>query len=468
MKKYLVFVLTLIIAIGVAGCSGKEEDKGTKTTAGSIESSSNVEESISLDDLNEEFSMVETTVKEETIESEEATTIGEVEEKTTAAEQETTTKAQQTEKPVEATTKKPAETTTKKPAETTTKKPVETTTKKPAETTTKKPAETTTKKPEETEAPIVTKIGSVDNTQYNKAVKAFESIVKKMRQDGIVKKTDVCVTMEGNDIKVDINYGDKDSDLILKYDAANKIYELVVDYEFCWLSELALTINGKDSASYNKELFKALLSMVTSEVDIVFNRIDLDCFSDMGIYVDRWIQVGDCSLMGGEIQLDKFFTYYLTTEDVDTRDKTFTLIGKNSAGKTVECVIEYDSNVVKFEATDNGAYMEGNSENNIFGYPTLKTGSSSYENYKKALVDSWKAKGDPNAFTTEVTSHSMNGYTYYWFELFYETADAKGDPEVLYVQIGANEYIELYDFESWIRLEDFANDALYIKDVKVK
>ena len=71
MKKYLVFVLTLIIAIGVAGCSGKEEDKGTKTTAGSIESSSNVEESISLDDLNEEFSMVETTVKEETIEAHE-------------------------------------------------------------------------------------------------------------------------------------------------------------------------------------------------------------------------------------------------------------------------------------------------------------------------------------------------------------------------------------------------------------
>ena len=444
MKKYLVFVLILIMAIGVAGCSGKEEDKGAKTTAGSIESSSNVEESISSDDLNEESSRVETTVKEETIESEEVTTLDESEEKTTAAEQETTTKAQQTEKPVEATTKKPAETTTKKPAE------------------------TTTKKPEETEAPIVTKIGSVDNTQYNKAVKAFESIVKKMRQDGIVKKTDVCVTMEGNDIKVDINYGDKDSDLILKYDAANKIYELVVDYEFCWLSELALTINGKDSASYNKELFKALLSMVTSEVDIVFYRIDLDCFSDMGIYVDRWIQVGDCSLMGGEFQLDKFFTYYLTTEDVDSRDKTFTLIGKNSAGKTVECVIEYDSNVVKFEATDTGAYMEGNSENNIFGYPTLKTGSSSYENYKKALVDSWKAKGDPNAFATEMTSHSMNGYTYYWFELFYETADAKGNPEVLYVQIGANEYLELYNFESWIRLEDFVNGALFIKEVIIK
>ena len=143
-------------------------------------------------------------------------------------------------------------------------------------------------------------------------------------------------------------------------------------------------------------------------------------------------------------------------------------MGKNSAGKTVECILEYDSSVVTYEITDNGAYMEGNAANNIFGYPTIRTGSSTYENYKKTLVDSWKAKGDPNAFVTEISTHSVNGYTYYWFELFYETADAKGDPEVLYVQIGANEYLELYGFESWIRLEDFVNDALYIKEIKVK
>lgn len=84
------------------------------------------------------------------------------------------------------------------------------------------------------------------------------------------------------------------------------------------------------------------------------------------------------------------------------------------------------------------------------------------------ILESWKAKGDPNTFIEEMTSHSANGYTYYWFELFYETADAKGDPEVLYVQIGANEYLELYGFESWIRLEDLVNDALFIKEVKVK
>ena len=164
----------------------------------------------------------------------------------------------------------------------------------------------------------------------------------------------------------------------------------------------------------------------------------------------------------------RFDEVLITKEDVDSRDKTFTLVGKNSAGKTVECILEYDSSVVTYETTDNGAYMEGNAANNIFGYPTIRTGSSTYENYKKTLVDSWKAKGDPNAFVTEISTHSVNGYTYYWFELFYETADAKGDPEVLYVQIGANEYLELYGFESWIRLEDFANDALYIKEIKVK
>ena len=84
------------------------------------------------------------------------------------------------------------------------------------------------------------------------------------------------------------------------------------------------------------------------------------------------------------------------------------------------------------------------------------------------VLDNLHAKGDMNAHIEEVASYRVNGYTYYWFELFYETADAKGDPEVLYVQIGANEYLELYNFESWISLEDFVNGALFIKEVKVK
>ena len=188
----------------------------------------------------------------------------------------------------------------------------------------------------------------------------------------------------------------------------------------------------------------------------------------MGLGDDKWVNIGDISIKGGNYVADKSFSYLITKEDVDSRDKSFTLVGKNSAGKTIECILEYDSSVVKYEAADNSAYMEGNSENNIFGYTTVKTGSSSYENYKKGLIDSWKAKGDSNPKIEEMTSHRVNGYTCYWFELFYETADAKGDPEVLYVQIGENEYLELYGFESWIRFEDFVNGALFIKEVIVK
>ena len=291
-----------------------------------------------------------------------------------------------------------------------------------------------TSKPAETEAPIVTKIGNVDTATYNKAVCAFEGIEKKMRKDGVVKATDTCVVMEGSTIKIDINYADKDTDLILSK-GSNNVYTLTVDFDFCWLSELAVKINGKDSAPYNKELFKALLSMTTDEVELLFERIDLDCFSAMGLYSDKWTQIGDCSIMAGSLEFEKYFSYLITKEDVDSRDKTFTLVGKNSAGKTVECILEYDSSVVTYEAVDNGAYMEGNSDNNIFAYPAVKTGCNSYENYKKSLIDNWKAKGDP---------------------------------EVLYVQIGSNEYLELYGFESWIRLEDFVNNALYIKEIKVK
>ncbi|MEE0861877.1 MAG: hypothetical protein U0L79_02735 [Lachnospiraceae bacterium] len=444
MRKYILGFISVIIIGSIAGCGGNVESKDKATTK--VEETSN--ETTYL--MEEETSLeLDGNTSEATIEIVEETT-------TIVAEQEITTKEDQNE--TQKKTSKPVETTQKKTA-----KPAN----KPAETTTQKATEKQTSKPTVTEAPIVTKVGNVDNATYNKAVSAFEGIVKKMRKDGVVKATDTCVVMEGSTIKIDINYGDKDTDLILSK-GSNNIYTLTVDYDFCWISGMATTINGKDSSSYNKELLKAVLSMVSGEVELLYNRIDMDCFSAMGLYSNKWTQIGDCSIKSGEIKVDKYFTYLITKEDVDSRDKTFTLVGKNSAGKTVECILEYDSSVVTYETTDNGAYMEGNAANNIFGYPTIRTGSSTYENYKKTLVDSWKAKGDPNAFVTEISTHSVNGYTYYWFELFYETADAKGDPEVLYVQIGANEYLELYGFESWIRLEDFANDALYIKEIKVK
>ena len=445
MRKRMVMLLASMVVVSVAGCGSSENEK-TTTGETVIETTLAETESLTTEIAQEESSTDETITK---VEEEEVSSTEE-----TTTEVETTTKAKETEKKTEKKTEKQTEKQTTKP----------TTTQKQ----TQKPAETTTKKPAEVEAPIVQKVGSVDEAFYNKAVKAFEGPVKKIRQDGLTKKSDVCVSMEGKNIKVDINYADKESDLALIYNANSKIYELVVDFDFCWLSELAVKINGKDSAPYNKELLKALISMVSDEVEIVYNRIDLDCFSAMGLGTDKWVNIGDIAIKGGNFVADKSFSYFITKEDVDSRDKTFTLVGKNSAGKTVECILEYNSSVVKYEAVDTGAYMEGDDSNNIFGYPTIKTGCGSYENYKKGLIDSWKAKGDPNTFIEEMTSHSANGYTYYWFELFYETADAKGDPEVMYVQIGANEYLELYGFETWIRFEDFINGALFIKEVKVK
>lgn len=310
MKKNLVIILSAIMMMSVAGCSGSKEETTTKATVESISESTTI--------IEEETSSVEetTTAEETTIVEEEVSSTEEI-----TTEVETTTKVKETEKQTEKQTPKP--TTTEKQ--------------------TQKPVETTTKKPEEVEAPIVQKIGNVDEVFYNKAVKTFEGPVKKMRQDGLVKKSDVCVSMEGKNIKVDINYADKDSDLALIYNADSKVYEFVVDFEFCWLNELALQINGKNSAPYNKDLLKALISMVSDEVEIVYNRIDLDCFSAMGLGTDKWVNIGDIAIKGGNFVADKSFSYFITKEDVDSRDKTFTLVGKNSEGKTVECILEYDS-----------------------------------------------------------------------------------------------------------------------------
>ncbi|MEE0686978.1 MAG: hypothetical protein UEA60_10065, partial [Lachnospiraceae bacterium] len=298
MRKYILGFISVIIIGSIAGCGGNVESKDKATTK--VEETSN-ETTYLIDEEEASLEEVES-INEATTEIAEETT-------TSVAEQETTTKEEQTEKKTEK--QKETQKTTQK--------------------TTQKATEKQTSKPTVTEAPIVTKVGNVDNATYNKAVSAFEGIVKKMRKDGVVKATDTCVVMEGSTIKIDINYGDKDTDLILSK-GSNNIYTLTVDYDFCWISGMATTINGKDSSSYNKELLKAVLSMVSGEVELLYNRIDMDCFSAMGLYSNKWTQIGDCSIKSGEIKVDKYFTYLITKEDVDSRDKTFTLVGKNSAG----------------------------------------------------------------------------------------------------------------------------------------
>ncbi len=444
MKKKLALLLVATMAISLVGC-GAKEDNGNDTKA-PVENSS--ESTLESDDDG----AGETTTSQ-------------------VADNETTGNDQSTE---ETTTGKQEETTTKKPEETTTKKPEETTTKKPAETTTKKPDE----KPVETEAPIVKKVGTVDEATYNKAVSAFTNIVKQMRTDGIVKKTDVCVTMEGKDIKVDIRYTDNDSDLILSWDATNKTYELTLDYDFMWLEGFSEKINGKDPAKYNESLFRALLCMFTDDVDIVFNRIDSDCYSAFGLYKDKWTQIADISIRSGKFEVDKCFSYFITKEDVDSRDKTYTLTGTTADGKTVECVIEYDSSKVTYEQRQD--YLTGemkdymhhptDGEEGSYGHLYIRSGCNSFDEYKQMMIQKYKDLGDPNPHfaDTYLVTHQVNGYTYYLTEFFYEYADAKGDPDVVYVQIGDNLYVEIFNFQSYSRFEDSVIDSFFIKEVKVK
>ena len=99
-------------------------------------------------------------------------------------------------------------------------------------------------------------------------------------------------------------------------------------------------------------------------------------------------------------------------------------------------------------------------------YPVIRTGCSSYENYKKNLLNEFIAKGDANASISEYSSHTVNGYTYYWIEGSYKTENDIGDPDIVYVQIGENEYIELYNVLFEERFEDFINTSFYIREVK--
>ena len=82
------------------------------------------------------------------------------------------------------------------------------------------------------------------------------------------------------------------------------------------------------------------------------------------------------------------------------------------------------------------------------------------------LLERFKEMGDPAPTITEFTPHTVNGYTYYWIETFYKTADSIGDPDILYVQIGDNMYLEIYNIWFTPRFEDVVNDTIYIKEVR--
>ncbi|MBQ6815431.1 MAG: PT domain-containing protein [Lachnospiraceae bacterium] len=465
MRKLLSLLLAAMMTFAMVGCSG---DNTEKTTESSSE----------LETTEGTGNEIQTTTKSEMTEENESAT--------KESEQETTTEKQaevQTQKPTE----KPTEAQTQKPTEAPTQKPTEKPTQKPTEAPTQKPTEAPTEAPtqEPVEAPIVKKEGTVADADYKKAVSAFENIVKKMRTDGLVKSSDVCVTMDSTSIKVDITFDNKDTDIVLIKDSSTNVCTLTFDYDFMWLEGYATVIKGKDTALYNKDILLALLSIVSNEPQILFDRIDLDCFSPASLDTEKWTEIGDSFIKSGGMKVDEYISYNITKEAKDTRDSSYVLTGTTSAGKTIECVIEYDSSLVSYQLVDNGnndwvingeklpsgivTKLENVDESKIgpVCYPMIKT-CTSYENYKKEWIDKYIALGDPNAEITEYNSHTVNGYTYYWFEGSFKTESEIGDPDIVYVQITENEYIQLYNVMFQERFEDFVNGSFYVKEVKIK
>lgn len=169
-----------------------------------------------------------------------------------------------------------------------------------------------------------------------------------------------------------------------------------------------------------------------------------------------------------------------------SRDTSFILTATTDSGASVECVIEYDSSAVAIELVNIGdmnwvvngneipsgevAYMHPVDETKWgpYCYPVIKSGCSSYENYKKSWIDKYIALGDANANIVEYEEYTDNGYTYYFFEGFFMTPTLIGDPDIVYVQISDNEYIELYNITFEDTLEDFVKNSFYIKEVTIK
>ena len=52
--------------------------------------------------------------------------------------------------------------------------------------------------------------------------------------------------------------------------------------------------------------------------------------------------------------------------------------------------------------------------------------------------------------------------------IFYKTETEIGDPDIIYVQIGENEYIEIYGVTFVESFEKMVNGSFYVKEVRVK
>ena len=64
-----------------------------------------------------------------------------------------------------------------------------------------------------------------------------------------------------------------------------------------------------------------------------------------------------------------------------------------------------------------------------------------------------------------IEQYTANGFTYYFLEAFY---DGYQDPDIVYVQITDDVFIEMFNVWFTCTLEEFVNTAFYISEVKEK
>ena len=191
--------------------------------------------------------------------------------------------------------------------------PTPTSTPIPTATPTPTPIPTPTVTPVPTKTPIVQAVGDVDASAYQKVESAFENIVNTMRTDGLISSDAVCIIMDANSIKVDITFDSEEIDILLCKENDN-VYTLILDYDFIWLEGFSTAINGIDPAPYNRELLLALLGVVSSEPQTLFDTIDLTYFSSYSLSGTEWTQVGDCYMLDGDMVVDDFISYHITKD----------------------------------------------------------------------------------------------------------------------------------------------------------
>jgi len=323
----------------------------------------------------------------------------------------------------------------------------------------------------------------VDAAEVSKVENAFASLVQKLRADGLVKNTEVCVVMDANSIKADITLDTTDADLELAKDSDTGVYTLKLDYDFVWLEGFCPAINGIDPANYNRELLLVMLSVISDKPQEIFDIIDQTYFSSYVLGDKEWTEAGGCYMMDGESVCEDYFAYKLTKEvpaKSYSRDASYTITGTGTDGSTIECVIEYDSSLVtympceedpwttKYEFPDGKATLampKDEASMEWYGYSVIRTGITSFEEYKRVLTDRFLnqlGRGGSMTFM-EYGTCEINGYMYHILEASYVSDTDIDYYDVVYVQISDTECIEICGVQFYVTLEEFVNTVFYVK-----